>query len=99
MASRFNVQHALEEMRAEHREDMQYVREASQSLATTVDEGFKACTKALADHALEDTKAFSSIDNRLVIIENGRRLTRWLAGALVVALITAGIDFVFSHVK
>lgn len=77
-------------MRDEQREDHRL-------LVEKVDEGFKAATKAMADHVLEDTTKFASIDNRLAVVENTRRTMRWLMGATVVAILGAAAEFVINH--
>lgn len=45
-------------------------------------------------------KLDAKIDNhetRLVLVENTRKTMRWLAATTIVGLITAGLDFLFSH--
>lgn len=88
--ARFSVQAALKEMRDEQRTD-------HAALVEKVDEGFKAATKAMADHVLEDTTKFSSIDKRLDVVENTRRTMRWLMGATVVAILGAAAEFFINH--
>lgn len=66
-------------------------------LVKKVDDGFKALTTAASEHELSDTRLFSAIDNRLVIVENTRRTIRWLGTTVLVALIGAFADFVFVH--
>jgi hypothetical protein len=95
--ARFSVQAYLAEMRTESREDMQVVRESQDRLEVKVDEGFKAATKSMSDHVLEDTTKFSSIDKRLDVVENTRRTMRWLMGAAVVAFLGAAAEFIFNH--
>jgi hypothetical protein len=90
MASRFNVQNFLAEMRAEQRED-------HAALVLKVDEGIAKMTEAMSSHELEDAKQFGRIDKRLEAVENTKRTLLWLGATTVVAIVAGIVDFLFSH--
>jgi len=80
----------LLEMRREQRDD-------HERLVEKVDAGFLSISTSMAKHELDDTKAFNTIDSRLVIVENMRRTIRWLAVTTVGGGIAATADYLINH--
>lgn len=85
-----DIQSLLLEMRKEQRED-------HDRLVEKVDDGFRALQTSMTNHEVADVKAFSAIDNRLLIVENMRRTIRWLGATAVGGSIAAVADYFVNH--
>jgi hypothetical protein len=91
-----DIQQLLLQMRQEAREDMQI-------LTQKVDDGFTAVAQQFSEHEVSDTTVFGEHEQRLAALESTKKDLRWVAGAVIVAVLGAGAtalwDFVAHHVR
>lgn len=74
-------------------------RDRHEKLVSTISTGIAEIKKGMADHEQKDTERFAEVDNRLVIVENTRRTTRWLIGIVLAAVATGLADLIVNHLS
>lgn len=83
---KFNLQEFLADMREEQRSEMRALGGKVDTLSYQLHGRISAVQTKVNDH-----------ETRIVVVENTRKMMRWLAGTAIVALLGGVVEFVFNH--
>lgn len=86
----FNLQQYLADMRGE-------LREAHETLVAKVDQGFEKAAQTIAEHELDDIRAFAALDGRIKPLEETQSSVKWALRTVAGAFLLFAFDFVVNH--